>query len=102
MLSSIRIENFRSIEDTKQIKLSKLNVIVGPNNSGKSSLMYPLLLIKQTLEEKNSKPALITSGQHIDLGSFLDLLRGHDSTKSLGISFTLEKGAMPLLHDGPQ
>jgi len=50
VFESIRIRNFRSVEDSKLLRLADLNVIVGPNNSGKSScLIYPLLMMKQTL-----------------------------------------------------
>ena len=38
MLDEIRIENFRSLRDV-QMKLQKVNLLIGPNNSGKSNLL---------------------------------------------------------------
>jgi hypothetical protein len=38
-ISEIRVENFRSIADSGSLALDSINVLVGPNNSGKSSLI---------------------------------------------------------------
>lgn len=38
MLTSIRIQNFRSIRDA-QVKLGQVNLFIGPNNSGKSNFL---------------------------------------------------------------
>lgn len=43
MYDSVRIKNFKSIEDAK-IDLRKLNVLIGPNGSGKSNLLEAFLL----------------------------------------------------------
>jgi predicted ATPase len=50
MLTSITVENFKSHKQPTTIKLSPLTVLVGPNNSGKSTIVQALLLLKQTLE----------------------------------------------------
>ena len=50
MLSSIRIENFKSFRDTTQIDLAPLTFLAGVNSAGKSSIIQALLLLKQTLE----------------------------------------------------
>lgn len=42
MLSSLEIKNFRSLEDFKVSKIGQVNLIVGKNNSGKSSLLEAL------------------------------------------------------------
>jgi hypothetical protein len=39
MIRSITLENFRSFGAAQTIKLGKLTVLVGPNNSGKSAFM---------------------------------------------------------------
>lgn len=48
-LTAISIERFKSFRDKTRIDLAPLTVIVGRNNSGKSSLIQSLLLLKQTL-----------------------------------------------------
>lgn len=48
-LLSLTIERFKSYKDATTIDLSPLTVILGRNNSGKSSIIQALLLLKQTL-----------------------------------------------------
>ena len=42
MLNSLEIKNFRILEDFKVSKLGRINLIVGKNNSGKSSVLEAL------------------------------------------------------------
>jgi predicted ATPase len=90
MLKRVRISNFRSIRDSGNILFSKLNVFVGPNNSGKSSLLYALLMLKQTLEDKDPTATLVTAGPHVDLGSYLDIVRGHKPSEMIRLEFDLD------------
>ena len=48
-LLSLTIERFKSYKEATTIELSPLTVILGRNNSGKSSIIQALLLLKQTL-----------------------------------------------------
>jgi len=89
MFKSLRIQNFRSIRDSGDIGLSDLNVFVGANNSGKSSILYALMMIKMTVESKDEDMALITSSPELDLGSYLDLIRNGNTERRLKFEFTL-------------
>ena len=91
MLNSIYVKNFRSISDSKNIKFSKLNILVGPNNSGKSSLLYAILMLKQSFEEKDIASTFVTSGSGVDLGSYLDFIRGHDLNNKLYLAFEIDE-----------
>jgi len=60
-LDSLRIQNFRMLEDFSVKKLGRLNLIVGKNNSGKSTVLEALrvyagnaapILMKQIAEER--------------------------------------------------
>ena len=42
MLKSLKIKNFRMLEDFQVSKLGRVNLIVGKNNSGKSSVLEAL------------------------------------------------------------
>jgi len=88
MFETLRVKNFRSIKDSGEIQLSDMNVFVGPNNSGKSSVLYALMMIKMTLENKSDMP-LITSTPELDLGSYLDLIRDGNTDNRLMIKFKL-------------
>jgi hypothetical protein len=91
MLEMLRIWNFRSIEDSGPISFSKLNILVGCNNSGKSSILAVPLLLKQTLLDKDPSTALVTSGPLVDLGSYLDIVRTEPETKPFQVEFRLTR-----------
>jgi len=94
MFESLRVRNFRSIRDSGEIKLSDLNVFVGPNNSGKSSILYALMMLKMTIESKSKDMALITSTPELDLGSYLDLIRDGNIDHKLMIEFKLNDSSV--------
>lgn len=52
MISKLVIENFRSIEKA-DLPLGKITVLTGANNSGKSSLLYALLVLRDFLMNPN-------------------------------------------------
>ena len=50
MLQTIRIQNFRSLEDVT-LTLQEVNLLIGPNNSGKSNLFKALEFLKLIFSE---------------------------------------------------
>lgn len=52
MLSSLQIKNFRSLQNIEIPKLGLINLIVGNNNSGKSSLIESLLILANNADEE--------------------------------------------------
>lgn len=61
-LTSVEVERFKSYEAATRIDLAPLTVIVGRNNSGKSTLIQALLLLKQTLAHPRSDVPLHLEG----------------------------------------
>lgn len=100
MLQSLRIRNFRSIRDSGNLDLSDINVLIGPNNSGKSSILYALMLLRMSTDQKNSGLAIVTSTPEVDLGSYLDLIRGGKAELKLMIDFALDRRAAQSLTHG--
>ncbi len=49
-LTTVAAAGFKSIRDRVHAEIRPLTLLAGANSSGKSSLMQPLLLLKQTLE----------------------------------------------------
>lgn len=85
----IRWRNFRCFRDTGWIEIRPITILLGPNNSGKTSLISPLLLLKQTYESPDPYTPLVTRGRIVDLGSYGDFVFSHDSSLnlSLGLRF---------------
>jgi hypothetical protein len=72
-LKSIRLRNFRSFLDTGRIELRPIVVLLGANNSGKSSLLRFFPLLRQTIETRASAP-LLWYGNDVDFGDFAQAL----------------------------
>ncbi|MEM0171812.1 MAG: AAA family ATPase [Conexivisphaerales archaeon] len=50
MIKKIEIENYKSFGEKTEIKLGKFNVLVGPNNSGKSNFLDFLSFVRELIE----------------------------------------------------
>lgn len=101
----IRWKNYRAFEDTDWIKIRPLTVLIGPNNSGKTSIVSPLLLLSQTILSSDSVTPLVTRGPLVDAGSFKNLVHNHDTSKALflGLRYHLheEKGKVSKIGTYP-
>jgi hypothetical protein len=88
MLTSLRIQNFKSWRDTGDVRLAPLTVIFGANSSGKSSLGHLLLALKQTALSADRRRALNLGDATtlIDLGTFEDCLHGHNLKSELSFN----------------
>ncbi|MGE5112332.1 MAG: DUF3696 domain-containing protein [Acidobacteriaceae bacterium] len=93
IFSKLRLKNFSGYQDTGSLEFSNLNLFLGPNSAGKSSLLHTFPLLRQTFEDPNPENRLITDGTLVQLGSFSDLLFKHDLKLSLGIEMTLGRDA---------
>jgi energy-coupling factor transporter ATP-binding protein EcfA2 len=67
MLASVSIKGFKSLKSIS-LDLSGLNILVGPNNSGKSTVLQALILLKQSY--KNPANGLLLNGPYVSLGDF--------------------------------
>lgn len=82
-IQRVRWQNFRSFTDTGWVDLPSLTIIVGANASGKTSLIAPLLLLKQTVESRDASLSLKTKGRYFNAGSYSDLIFAHDDARNL-------------------
>lgn len=90
MLRSIKLENFRAFKQA-DIQLSELNIFVGPNNSGKSSLISAISLIAQNFRPSSQQYSLALNGPHTQLGTFYDVVHGHSARSTLTIGFSADE-----------
>jgi predicted ATPase len=74
-LLSLTIERFKSYKEATTIELSPLTVILGKNNSGKSSIIQALLLLKQTLAHPRPEVPLHLEG-YVDAFNLREITYG--------------------------
>lgn len=86
MITHIRMKNFKSWEDSGEVKLAPLTGFFGTNSSGKSSLLQMLLLLKQTI---GTDEILFFGDENslVNLGNFLEVVHKHESETPLELEF---------------
>jgi len=94
MLKEIRIKNFKSLRDTGVLEIKPITILVGPNSSGKSSLIQFLLMIKQTAESRDYRNPLIFDGTCIKLESYRNIIWKNNTNLNLEFEFSFEEGIL--------
>ena len=72
-VSKIAVSGFKSIEKKQEIEIRPLTVLAGANSSGKSSMMQPVLLLKQTLESPSDPGSLLIRGPNVEFSEVKQL-----------------------------
>ncbi len=84
------VEGFKSIATEQSIELAPLTLLAGANSSGKSSIIQPLLLLKQTLESSFDPGSILLSGPNLNIASAEQILcrkNKNEFDKKFKISF---------------
>lgn len=66
---AITVQGYKSICDETRIDIAPLTILAGANCSGKTSMMQPVLLLKQTLDSPNDPGPLLLNGANVDLSA---------------------------------
>lgn len=82
-ISEIQVAGFKSISEEQRIEIRPLTILAGANSSGKSSIMQPLLLLKQTLEAGYDPGPLLLNGPNVKYTSAEQLLSRISKGRSL-------------------
>jgi predicted ATPase len=90
MLKKLSINGFKCFSNLTSIEFAPITIIIGPNNSGKSTILQSLLLIKQTVESKNESPVLQLNGPHFDFGTYKDLVSDHNLNRNIIMEVEIE------------
>lgn len=87
----LNLKNYRCFKD-QSFDFSKINILIGENSSGKSSLIKFFLALKQTMDIPNNKETnLALSGQYADLGNYKETIYYNDETLPLSFEFNLKE-----------
>jgi hypothetical protein len=70
----IAVAGYKSIAEEQSIEVVPLTVLAGANSSGKSSMLQPLLLLKQTMEASYDPGPLLLDGPHVRFNKAEQLL----------------------------
>ncbi len=80
-ITKMAVSGFKSLANECAIDIRPLTILAGANNSGKSSIMQPLLMLKQTLEAPYDPGPLLIDGPNVQFTlaeQFLSKLVGEE------------------------
>ena len=80
-ITKITVKGFKSIVEERVIDIRPLTILAGANSSGKSSIMQPLLLLKQTLEVPYDPGPLLLYGPNVQFTEMEQFLSKLESEK---------------------
>lgn len=93
-ITRITVQGFKSLYEECSIEIRPLTILAGANSSGKSSIMQPLLLMKQTLEAPYDPGALLLNGPNVQftfVGQFLSQLSKTDSADQFTVKIEADR-----------
>ncbi len=83
----LNIHNFRNFEN-QEFNFSRVNILIGENSGGKSSLLKFFLALKQTIDSP-TESNLKLRGDYTDLGNYQEVIK--DKVKSRKIQFSFNE-----------
>ncbi|MGI6461799.1 MAG: DUF3696 domain-containing protein [Candidatus Hydrogenedentales bacterium] len=91
-LTAITLENFKAFGKPARVPLAPITLLFGENSAGKSTILQALYLLKQTRELAPPDVPLLLRAEngYVDLGSFEEMVHGHDTHRELSIRFDVE------------
>ncbi len=84
MIHKLLLKNFRAIEQ-QEIELGKISIFTGPNNSGKSTLIYGLLTLKNMILNSNQSLDGFLNLGFLSLGGFSQTVYFKDENRQISI-----------------
>lgn len=105
MLTGLRLKNFKAWQDTGDVILKPVTILLGVNSSGKSSLIQSLLLLKQTVQSPDRMIHLNLGGDEsndlFDFGDFDTVLRqGAETPRQFSVSFDFKANSQSRVPSG--
>ena len=78
-ITRITVCGYKSIAEKQSVEIRPLTILAGANSSGKSSMLQPLLLMKQTLEAGYDPGTLLLNGKILKFTEWKQLLPQTDA-----------------------
>ena len=86
-IDKIRLRSFKCFADSGDIPLAPLTIIFGRNNTGKSSILQSIMLLRQTLDSPEYGPRLDLRGPLYQAGSYADIVHQHKASQNVVMEF---------------
>ena len=86
-VESLEIRDFKCIGPAQKVTFGALTVLSGANSTGKSTLMQPILLLKQTLDSTFDPGPLRLRGPNVNISSTAQLLSKVPGARTDGFEF---------------
>ncbi len=86
MLQKLHLKNFKCFDEV-EIDFSNLNLLIGTNSSGKSSIIQSILLIIHNITNNGSSPL---NGKYVSLGSFNESANYIKNAKTFSLKILAE------------
>ncbi len=91
MISKIKIKKFRTIQEA-ELDFRKINVLIGANNSGKSSVLYSLYALKNSIQKTSESIDGIYNLPNVNLGGFREVVHKQDENNQIQFLIESELG----------
>lgn len=88
MIHNWSISNFKAVSGKSKVTLDlrELNILVGPNSSGKSTLLQSILMVAQTLRNSTAERPIILNGDLVKLGKAAEVV--HEGCENYPLKFS--------------
>lgn len=95
-ITEIRIAGYKSLARETKLEIRPLTILAGANSSGKSSVIQPLLLLKQTLASPSDPGVLDLAGPNVEFSQFDQMFYkcpgNKNSAKTMCFGFSTSDG----------
>ncbi|HDS9400775.1 TPA: DUF3696 domain-containing protein [Klebsiella quasipneumoniae subsp. quasipneumoniae] len=105
MFTGLKLTNFKAWQDTGDIDLKPVTMLLGTNSSGKSTLIQSLLLLKQTVQSPDRSIYLNLGGDEVNdifnFGDFDDVLhKNFAGARQFSLNFTFQPHSPSRINNG--
>ena len=97
MITKLNILNFKSLKRA-ELPLGKITVLTGANNSGKSSFIYSLLALKNTITNPNQSIDACLTLPFINLGGFQQTVFLKDEGQNIVLEIVCEEDEIEVAY----
>lgn len=98
MLSDLTLHNFKAFDDLA-VEFRPITLFLGPNNSGKSSIIAALRLLAQTVGSNDPQVPLLLNGAFGDFGTYKDIVYNNFRGRPFEIGIAVQRNSSDRKED---